>query len=382
MTPYRFHHTSEGPLVPPLPGYQHSLTSNLRIEPGIATAGLYITRVKIDQFRLTISTVLGHTPADYTTYLRLLSVQWIDTTGKTTNPGLAVEGDPFSPNSHHGSGKILRKINPGEEHALQQCGLVIEMILKSFEIYGASDGNRLNRKMISRFFDDGLMDLVVKESLKGFSTAALELCNPDSIESVPDLDYEVGLGILPEEEPDRAPKLVPVTSLNIELASGGKDPPAVSNSKGWKFYELPLAIIASDVRTAIRLSEGTSPRLKYPTSRLFATWPEVRYHVGGNAGSTYISGDWYDPAPDWDEYIFDIPHPPCLFRFGDSGFEGVRTTEGLLTIRSEGTCIYGDLWLSKKLKPTLLRLDGEELFPASGGETTLPFGGVTTLSYG
>jgi hypothetical protein len=103
----------------------------------------------------------------------------------------------MSPLSSVNSGFILRR-KFGERYMLDnlQLSAILDTLVLGFKTYGAiKDGCHANVKKFHDMFEEGLIDRLVTEAILGNRDAAENCCDPDSLELVPDLNFEIGLGI-------------------------------------------------------------------------------------------------------------------------------------------------------------------------------------------
>jgi hypothetical protein len=327
-------------LVPPLLGFKHYLASNIRLGPELVRRGLFVTRFQIDEYALTITAGFNEKPAHKEDYLSILGIQWVDPTGKGPSPGLVLEGDPFSRNASQGSGKVLWSSSSGEIPFLQKAGFLLDLIVKTWQKGGLLDGNHANLRDISRFYEEGLMDLLVTAALSGSGlNEAIARSNPHSVEAFPDLDFEVGLGIDAEVEPTGTfPMEIPIAEIKEILAPGKflYDVPK-DQALRWIFYRTPKGEVVSDILKAVRYEEALNPFLKQPTAGLLSDISSIVAYRTSN-GVRCISGPWAaddDPSVRTLEYV-----PACILRTGWHGFRMIPLSEGLLVIRNFGTYVY------------------------------------------
>jgi hypothetical protein len=111
-------------------------------------------------------------------------------------------GNPFHANSIADGGLPASKMDEGSLPMLSKTWEIIQVILRILNIRGIIEGNRVNSvTAITELFATGVIDQAIIETLEGAHMEFIKMNSPDSIESVPDLCYETGLGIEPEPEP-------------------------------------------------------------------------------------------------------------------------------------------------------------------------------------
>jgi hypothetical protein len=192
--------------VQPIPGYTHNLIPKLRLCPEMASRGLYTARFETStDVQVVVNTALAPKPAGGASYVRLLSVEWKIHGQSMPQWGMALEGDPFSSYVKPGLGMIIRNLKPDELPYCEKSAKILKVVNYSLGLFGATSGNEANLSQMARFYQQDMLTPVVKAVLNEELTEHfLKSLDPNSIESVPDLNYEVGLGIVQDTRADEA----------------------------------------------------------------------------------------------------------------------------------------------------------------------------------
>jgi hypothetical protein len=139
---------------------------------------------------------LGRTPVRSEIVLRtLLAYPTAKEGGLAPGRHLALEGNVLSPTSVSDRARIRN--TPGAFIPLLELEAeILRSIVEGLRKYGAlTEGCLIHEKNLLSMYEKGLMDSLVVDCLVGNYAAGIQRCDPNSMEWVPDLCYETGLGI-------------------------------------------------------------------------------------------------------------------------------------------------------------------------------------------
>jgi len=183
--------------LPSLLGFHKSQVLGQPVEVANFTRGYSLFRVKAGDFNVSALIGLASLPTDWSGFVRSLTVTIRDGDSNAFLGGIVNQGMPLHPLSYScGNGIRRRYLNEDTVCYLQMADLVSEAILGGLAMHANLKGCTLNPKQALEFFGDGRLDCLLGDLFRTDLETALRRCDPNSLEWVSDLNYQVGLGIL------------------------------------------------------------------------------------------------------------------------------------------------------------------------------------------
>jgi len=211
--------------LPSLLGFHKSQATGRALELDQFTRGYAILRVKADGFSVSVFVGLASLPTDSSGFLRNLTVTIRhgnnnDFLGGVVNQGMALH--PLSYSS--GNGIRRRQVSDDSLCYIQMADLVSEAVLGGLAMHADMKGCVLNPRKTLEFFGDGRLDLLLSDLFTTDLDTALKRSDPNSLEWVSDLDFEVGLGIPAVETDTLMATIEVIRSVDAERSTQGSDP--------------------------------------------------------------------------------------------------------------------------------------------------------------
>lgn len=192
--------------APSIAGFRMDPLSRFRPETVAFPLGSMITRVTADHAEWSVMIGLGRKPTDSKPYIRMASVRRKDEQSKDHYVGLFLEGNPLSSTAKTGGFTITGTVPDREIGFHEECWKIMQGVIELMHVSGAlKEGSHVNDPVaIGDHFLRGDFDRVVESCLNGNFYEVLKSLDPNSIERVDDLNYEIALGIEYDPEPPQA----------------------------------------------------------------------------------------------------------------------------------------------------------------------------------
>jgi len=280
-------------VLPANPGFVKRRVLDARFDPRSFQASM-CCRLQIEHSDVTIIAGLGQLPIGGGGYLHTLLIKWSNPLVKNEAfKGIIYEGSPFNPHRKAGNMR-LDTIPDADVATVQACDNIGQALLKALALYASLDGCVLNSKKAIEFFGEGHIDIFLSDVLSYGHIAALKRCDPFSVERVPDLYYETGLGIVYDD--------------TSELPAIGKSDPGVTTPR---FIGRPI-----DQFDQMRRAFGDDPWFKDlgPTFRGTHGMFTGRVHFEGlSGGNTNFHYAWNSAATVPGNRDYGDPGEPIVY---------------------------------------------------------------------
>jgi hypothetical protein len=248
---------------------------------------------------------------------------------------LALEGNMLSPESNVELGYLFRDYESKKDEFsyLVSQGTILVSLIKGFEKYGAlKSGAHADVMAFHRMYETGALNQLIRGILQGEPTAAIQAVDTNSMDLVPDLNYEIALGI--EPEPDPAPveqKLAVIVHKSVTILPEEEPPrPSLSDVRVQDLTDM-LSIIGY-------LRTYGSGEMAATMSAIYSEPYALGVHRKNKDVLLLVTGHKHGPEPDGEPNIGSPYAPPIYYR--PASFDIPR--KGHIDIRPKG-CFVRDL---------------------------------------